>query len=494
MFPFLLPLLTGLSSLGEIPEVAAGLADTLGAGEVAAGTAAATAIPAAEAAIPAAAPVIAPATAKGGVAALEAAQKLAPAAAQAAKAAPLPGGLSSLRPALPPPAMMSKMGAPPPTGIMTAKLPPVGPGGTPLGAPPAPTPRLPMPRPMATASSFPQMGAPPPTGVMTAKPPIAPQPSGLQALTTAPKPAAPMPPARLPTARPSSFGASATPGSNLAAAPITGGVPPGSTSKGLGGMLGNLKTSDLILPAMLGMTMMQSGGGGSSGGDEDNGPPQSDIHYDQGDVNTPPDSYQPGTDPEFDYFNDSYYHSSGMAQGGMVGDQGGNGAQDQALIMETVKALQGQSPNAQEVISTFIKVFGPEALKDLMAKLGIDGGGAPSDKGGIASQLPAMPPPPQSMPQMPPMAPPQPPMGGKPIMGPGNGMSDSIPATVNGKQPTSLSNGEFVVPSDVVSGIGNGSTDAGAGHLYDMMNRVRDARTGSPTPPNYMNPRQALPV
>jgi hypothetical protein len=69
--------------------------------------------------------------------------------------------------------------------------------------------------------------------------------------------------------------------------------------------------------------------------------------------------------------------------------------------------------------------------------------------------------------------------GGRMLKGPGDGMSDNIPATIAGKQPARLADGEFVVPADVVSHLGNGSTDAGAKQLYAMMNRVRKARTGN---------------
>jgi hypothetical protein len=71
--------------------------------------------------------------------------------------------------------------------------------------------------------------------------------------------------------------------------------------------------------------------------------------------------------------------------------------------------------------------------------------------------------------------------GGNPrlLKGPGDGMSDNIPATIGDKQPARLADGEFVVPADVVSHLGNGSTDAGAKHLYSMMDKVRAARTGN---------------
>jgi len=68
--------------------------------------------------------------------------------------------------------------------------------------------------------------------------------------------------------------------------------------------------------------------------------------------------------------------------------------------------------------------------------------------------------------------------GGRMLKGPGDGMSDSIPATIGGRQPARLADGEFVVPADVVSHLGNGSTDAGAKKLYAMMDRARQARTG----------------
>jgi hypothetical protein len=68
--------------------------------------------------------------------------------------------------------------------------------------------------------------------------------------------------------------------------------------------------------------------------------------------------------------------------------------------------------------------------------------------------------------------------GGRMLKGPGDGMSDSIPAVIGSKQPARLADGEFVVPADVVSHLGNGSTDAGAKRLYGMMDNIRKARTG----------------
>jgi len=67
--------------------------------------------------------------------------------------------------------------------------------------------------------------------------------------------------------------------------------------------------------------------------------------------------------------------------------------------------------------------------------------------------------------------------GGRLLRGPGDGVSDSIPATIGQKrQPARLADGEFVVPARIVSELGNGSTEAGARKLYAMMDRIQSAR------------------
>jgi len=85
--------------------------------------------------------------------------------------------------------------------------------------------------------------------------------------------------------------------------------------------------------------------------------------------------------------------------------------------------------------------------------------------------------------------------GGNPrlLKGPGDGMSDNIPATIGGRQPARLADGEFVVPADVVSHLGNGSTDAGAKHLYKMMDKVRTARTGKKAQGKQIKPEKFMP-
>jgi hypothetical protein len=84
--------------------------------------------------------------------------------------------------------------------------------------------------------------------------------------------------------------------------------------------------------------------------------------------------------------------------------------------------------------------------------------------------------------------------GGRMLKGPGDGMSDSIPGVIGNKQPARLADGEFVVPADVVSHLGNGSTDAGAKKLYSMMDKIRKARTGTKKQGKKINPNKYLPA
>ena len=84
--------------------------------------------------------------------------------------------------------------------------------------------------------------------------------------------------------------------------------------------------------------------------------------------------------------------------------------------------------------------------------------------------------------------------GGRMLRGPGDGMSDNIPGVIGGKRPARLADGEFVVPADVVSHLGNGSTDAGAKQLYAMMDRVRAKRTGTKKQGRQINAQRVMPA
>lgn len=77
---------------------------------------------------------------------------------------------------------------------------------------------------------------------------------------------------------------------------------------------------------------------------------------------------------------------------------------------------------------------------------------------------------------------------GRYLQGKTDGMADEIPSSIDGEQPAALSHGEFVIPADVVSHLGNGNSDAGAQKLYEMMDRIRQARTGTTEQGKEINP------
>lgn len=126
-----------------------------------------------------------------------------------------------------------------------------------------------------------------------------------------------------------------------------------------------------------------------------------------------------------------YYQEGGLAslpaaQEVMPQPQG-SPEQDQQLVKMAIAAIQGQVPNAQQVIQAFIQRFGEEAFADLIARV----------QGGV----------------------------GTPPQGPQEGNTDTVPAM--------LTEGEFVLPRDVVSKIGGGSPEVGGEELQEMMRQIR---------------------
>lgn len=83
---------------------------------------------------------------------------------------------------------------------------------------------------------------------------------------------------------------------------------------------------------------------------------------------------------------------------------------------------------------------------------------------------------------------------GQYLSGATDGMADEIPARIEGEQEARLSDGEFVIPADVVSHLGNGNSDAGAKVLEQMMGRVRKKRTGNKKQGKEIDPKTVLPV
>lgn len=83
---------------------------------------------------------------------------------------------------------------------------------------------------------------------------------------------------------------------------------------------------------------------------------------------------------------------------------------------------------------------------------------------------------------------------GRYLAGNTDGMADEVPANINGTQEAALSDGEFVIPADVVSHLGNGNSNAGARRLDEMMARIREQRTGRRKQAPQVNPKSVMPV
>ena len=133
------------------------------------------------------------------------------------------------------------------------------------------------------------------------------------------------------------------------------------------------------------------------------------------------------------------------AAGGRAADNSDHFGMTAGLMAEARAALLGEHDDPRRALARFESVFGGEALQILRDKIG----------------------------------------GGR-IRGAGGGLDDLIPGTIEGKQRVRLADGEFVVPADVVSGIGDGSTDQGVRKLHEMMTNVRGERTGKRTQPKRL--------
>ena len=134
------------------------------------------------------------------------------------------------------------------------------------------------------------------------------------------------------------------------------------------------------------------------------------------------------------------------------------------LMEQTAMAVLGQVPpeQADAIIQAFIQQFGSEAFQMLRQQVLASVEPNAQTEGMIAGQ--------------------------------GDGMSDEIMGSIGDQQRVAVSPGEFIVPADVVSGIGNGSSDAGANELNSMMDEIRQARTGMTEQPPAIDPRRAMPV
>jgi len=127
----------------------------------------------------------------------------------------------------------------------------------------------------------------------------------------------------------------------------------------------------------------------------------------------------------------------------------------QAVIDGAKEAILGQSEQPDVAIQQFIQLFGEEALQQLVAAVQGHSG---------------------------------------PVSGSGDGVSDNVPAIVDGQEPVRLANDEHVLSADVVSALGNGSSDAGHKALLDMTSRVRGARVNGKAMPNSIEANKYLPA
>jgi hypothetical protein len=139
-----------------------------------------------------------------------------------------------------------------------------------------------------------------------------------------------------------------------------------------------------------------------------------------------------------------------LSKGGIASMRGEEGMT--ANIMNEAKAaLLNEHPRPREALERFESMFGRDALYMLRDKI----------------------------------------TGGR-VTGAGGGMDDLIPGTIEGRQRVRLADGEFVVPADVVSGLGDGSTDHGVRRLHEMMNSVRKQRTGKNAQPKSIGGKITL--
>lgn len=317
------------------------------------------------------------------------------------------------------------------------------------------------------------------TAAATAANPAMAQPGGLMSLMRGPAP-----------------GSTA---SILGTAPATGGMIPDAINFAKSGVGTGVGIGAMAGPALKGVLDM---GKKDEGKSKYSGVASKEMKPLPRPVQTPGADYQPGVSPEFDYgigrvptagqiidFRDTgalrysdggllrrYQQMMGpvkMAEGGiaslaeidgeaaMPAAQPGN---EKTIITEAVRAIKGQSDNPQVALAAFLQTYGEQALRDLVDQV---------QSGQLDETI-------QSS-------------TGK-LKGPGDGMEDMIPATIDGQQDVLLSDGEYVVPADVVSHLGNGSSEAGARVLDEMGARARQARTGTDQQPARVPKEEMLPA
>lgn len=216
--------------------------------------------------------------------------------------------------------------------------------------------------------------------------------------------------------------------------------------------------------------------------------------------NAPPAGYRPGIDPEWNYglgnaqtagqildYNRRFYGGGvvkalgpiKLAKGGIAsldgmdeqelntdaGVDAPSGGNEKDVVVEAIRAIKGQVEDPRPALGRFLAMYGEDALRDLVDK--VQSGKAE----GEASKD-----------------------GGR-VQGPGDGMDDRVPAKIKDSgEDVLLADSEYVVPADVVSHLGNGSSEAGAKQLDAMLDRVRESRTGKKAQAPAIDAKKALPA
>lgn len=136
---------------------------------------------------------------------------------------------------------------------------------------------------------------------------------------------------------------------------------------------------------------------------------------------------------------------------------------EKELVNAAIKAIQNPSPQSKGILRMFVQQFGEAALQKLIQAVQSGEIGANAQNEGQ-------------------------------IAGAGDGMDDLVPANLEGQEDVLLSKDEYIVPADVVSSLGNGSSDAGAASLDTMVDTVRTAKYGRRVQPPQINPSDFLPA
>ena len=154
-----------------------------------------------------------------------------------------------------------------------------------------------------------------------------------------------------------------------------------------------------------------------------------------------------------------YGRGRGFAEGGLASVQEAGMVTDGGMKLEeeVLAAVLGQHPNPDEVFKQYIDAYGEEGLMELLAM--------------IEQMMPAE---------------------GRMVEGAGDGLNDAIPAMIEGQQPAALSKDEYVIPADVVSHAGNGSSQAGGQKFDQLVSQVRKNKTGNDIQPEPMELQEVV--